>query len=157
MDMAEGVFIVDDLQNILAYSTIGKNFARACEFVAKGDFSSLNLGRNEIEGDDIFVNLDETKYVAKDERKGELHRKYFDIHIPLDADELIGVREFAAGEECLYDEERDFSNQAAAGVKWLEIKRGQFAICWPKTCVHAPAVTTDVPKIAHKLIVKIKA
>ena len=33
----------------------------------------------------------------------------------------------------------------------------EFAICWPSTCPHAPAVTTDAPKKVRKLIVKVLA
>ena len=39
----------------------------------------------------------------------------------------------------------------------LTVKKGEFAICWPTVCAHAPAITTDEPKKAHKLIVKVLA
>ena len=157
MVFADGLYVVDDLKNISSYASVGSNFAKACEFVAKGDFSGLGKGRNEIDGEKVFVNFDETKYVLKEDRKGELHRKYFDIHIPLEADELIGFAKCPDDDDCPYDEDRDFSNPNGTAFEWLKVKRGEFAICWPKTCVHAPSVTTDVEKIANKLIVKVRA
>ena len=40
-------------------------------------------------------------------------------------------------------------------VEWFILRKGEFCITWPKTCAHAPAVTTDVPKKARKMIVKV--
>ena len=87
----EGTYVIDSLENIGSYAGLGANFAKACEFVAKGDFGSLKPGRNDIDGDNVFVNCVDAQYVAQADRPNELHRRYFDIHIPLAADEMIGM------------------------------------------------------------------
>ena len=78
----DGVYVVDALENIGRYAGTGANFAKACDFVAKGGFSSLATGRNEIDGDRVYVNCVDAQYVAQSDRPNELHRRYFDIHIP---------------------------------------------------------------------------
>ena len=152
----DGIYLIDKLENIGSCAEIGANFAAACEFIAKGDFASLKPGRYEIDGDSVFVNCEEPQYVAPEDRRVEFHKKYFDIHIPLDADERIGLARLDETAPQTFDDAKDcgFAEQQ---VKWLTVRRGEFAICWPKTCAHAPAVTTDAPKSARKLIVKIKA
>ena len=156
MKKSDGVYVIDSLANIGAYADLGRNFAKACGFLSKGDFSSLKPGRNELDGDEAFVNFDEANYVAKEDRRPELHRRYFDIHVPLESDELMGLARhdpsakgsFDAASDCgFYDEP----------VEWLVVRRGEFAICWPSACAHAPAVTTDAPRKAKKLIVKVRA
>ena len=151
-----GVYLIDKLENIGNCAGIGANFAAACEFVAKGDFASLKPGRNEIDGDSVFVNCDEARYVAPEDRRVEFHRKYFDIHIPLEADERIGLALLDESAQQTFDDAKDcgFAEQR---VEWFTVRRGEFAVCWPRTCAHAPAGTTDAPKSARKLIVKIKA
>ena len=156
MTKLDGVYIVDRLENIGSCTGIGANFAAACEFIAKGDFASLKPGRNEIDGNNVFVNCDEAQYVAPEDRRIEFHRKYFDIHIPLEADERIGLARLAESAPQTFNDAKDcgFAEQK---VEWFTMRRGEFAVCWPGTCAHAPAVTTDAPKSARKLIVKIKA
>jgi len=156
MEKADGVYVIDSLANIGAYAGLGRNFAKACEFLAKGDFSALKPGRNEIDGDEVFVNFDEASYVPREERRPELHRRYFDIHVPLDADETMGLARCDQSADGSFNESADFGLYDVP-VEWFTVRRGEFAICWPVVCAHAPAVTTDVPKKAKKLIVKVKA
>ena len=152
----EGTYAIDSLENIGAYARLGANFAKACEFLAKGDFGSLKPGRNDIDGDNVFVNCVDAKYVAQADRPNEIHRKYFDIHIPLAADERIGLGALDPAVKFDFDEASD-SGVPVQPLDWFTVKRGEFAICWPVTCPHAPAVTTDAPKEARKLIVKVRA
>ena len=133
-----GVYLIDKLENIGNCAGIGANFAAACEFVAKGDFASLKPGRNEIDGDSVFVNCDEARYVAPEDRRVEF----------LALLDESAQQTFDDAKDCGFAEQR---------VEWFTVRRGEFAVCWPRTCAHAPAVTTDAPKSARKLIVKIKA
>ena len=156
MTKLENCYVIDSLDNIGAYGAISDNFKTACDFLQKGDFSKLVPGKNVIDGDNVFVNRVEASYVAEADRPTEFHRDYFDIHVPLAADEKIGLGVY----EKLPSETFDGSTDCGASdqpLPFFTVKRGEFAICWPKTCAHAPAVTTDTPKKALKLIVKVRA
>ena len=72
------------------------------------------------------------------------------------ADERIGLGALDPAVKFDFDEASD-SGVPVQPLEWFTVKRGEFAICWPVTCPHAPAVTTDVPKEARKLIVKVRA
>ena len=156
MTELKNVYVIDSLANIGKYAALGERFAKAVDLIAKGDFAALKSGRNDIAGDDVYVNCFETDYVAKADRKPEVHHAYFDIQIPLDADELFGLAELDPAAAGSFDESKDcgFYEQP---VEWFTVKRGEFAICWPKVCAHAPAVTPDVPKRARKLVFKVRA
>ena len=156
MTKLENCYVIDALDNIDAYGAISDNFKTACDFLKKGDFSKLVPGKNVIDGDNVFVNRVEASYVAEADRPTEFHRDYFDIHVPLAADEKIGlgVYEKRLGETFDATTDCGASDQP---LPFFTVKRGEFAICWPKTCAHAPAVTTDTPKKALKLIVKVRA
>ena len=152
----EGIYLIDKLENIGKCAGIGANFAAACDFIAKGEFDSLRPGRNEIDGDKVFVNCDTAEYVLPENRKVEFHKRYFDIHIPLDADEKIGLAALDESAPQTFDDAKDcgFAEQQ---VEWFTVKRCEYAICSPRTCAHAPAVTTDVPRRVRKLIFKVLA
>lgn len=150
------VYVIDSLANIEKYANLSANFATAAAFLAKGDFASLKPGRNEIDGDNVFVNCDAPTYVLPADRTPEVHHRYFDIHVPLTDDETIGLAAFNALAKGSFDAAKDggFYEQ---DVDWHVVRKGEFCITWPITCAHAPAVTTDVVKPARKLIVKVRA
>ena len=150
----DGTYAIDALENIGRYAGLGANFAKACEFVAKGDFGSLRPGRNDIDGDSVFVNCDDAQYVAQADRPNELHRRYFDIHVPLSCDEKIGLAMFDENAKGDFNEAED-GGLYDQPVEWFVVRKDEFCITWPKTCAHAPAVTTDVAKKARKMIVKV--
>ncbi len=156
MQKLENVYIIDKLENLSAYQSLSPAFAKAVEFLKRGEFASLKVGRNEIAGDEVFVNNVEADYVLPSERKPEVHHKYFDIHVPLAADEKIGLAVFNALAKGSFDEASDGGVYEQA-VEYFTLKKGEFCITYPITCAHAPAVTTDTPKKAHKLIVKVRA
>ena len=156
MQELESVYVIDRLENIGRYAALGANFATAAAFIAKGDFASLKPGRNAIDGANVFVNCVETRYVLPAERAPEVHRRHFDIHVPLSDDERIGLAALDPGAKGSFDAAEDvgFYEQP---VDWRVVRRGEFCITWPATCAHAPAVTTDVVKTARKLIFKVRA
>lgn len=149
-------YIIDKLENIGRYAGLSANFKTACDFLAKGAFDTLTAGKNAIDGEEVFVNNVAASYVARAERKVEFHRAYFDIHVPLAEDETIGLANFDALAKSTFDEASD-CGLVEQPVEYFTVKKGEFAICWPITCAHAPAITCEAPKTAAKLIVKIKA
>ena len=156
MQKLENVYVIDKLENLSAYASLSPAFAKAVEFLKRGDFASLKAGRNDIAGDEVFVNNVEAQYVLPADRKPEVNHKYFDVHVPLAADEKIGLAVFDALAKGSFDEAGD-GGLYEQKVEWFVVKQGEFCITWPITCAHAPAVTTDEPKKAHKLIVKVRA
>ncbi len=148
-------YVIDSLANIGKYAALGPNFKTACDFLAKGDFSSLVPGRNEIDGEKVYINRVEASYVAESDRPTEFHKDYFDIHVPLAADEKIGLGVYETTEGETFNDADDCGANKQT-LPFFTVKRGEFAICYPMTCAHAPAVTTDVPKKALKLIVKVR-
>lgn len=48
------------------------------------------LGRIEIDGDNLFINNVNPECVARDKQVLELHRDYIDVHILLEGTETIG-------------------------------------------------------------------
>ena len=156
MESLHNVFLVDSLSNLDALAALSPNFAKAVAFIRSHDLRSLAPGRTPIDGDAVFVNCDEIDYVAPERRRPEVHRRYFDVHVPLTDDERIGLAVFDARANGSFDEAKDigFYDQA---FNWHDVRLGSFCLTWPVTCVHVPAVTPDVPKRARKLVFKVRA
>ena len=151
------IYLVDSLENIGDLVRFGARFAKVADFVRRGGLDELPLGRLEIDGDDVFVNVADADLVAPAARRGELHKAYFDIHVPLGGDETIGFARSDPAAAMDFDAKGDFGFCDGVQFEWRTVRRGEFALVWPSTCVHAPACTPDAPRTIRKLVFKVRA
>lgn len=147
--------VVDTLENLEKYASLNPLFAQAFEFLKSHDLQTMEVGKTELKGKDLFVNVQQTKPKTKEEAKLEAHREYIDIQIPLSDIEIMG---YTAIKDCIpadaiYNEEKDIIFFEGLAESYIAVKPGMFAIFFPQDG-HAPGVTTDGVK---KVIVKVKA
>ena len=160
MEEVQSVYLIDRLENLgRRVAGLGDGFRRVAEFLATTDLASLAAGRHVLDGDAAFVNCDATRYVRPSERRLELHRRYFDIHVPVTHDEQLVLAPVAADFDLpSFDAERDIGFvDSAEGAVTRVVRRGEFCLVWPKTCLHAPAIALGEPHDARKLVAKIRA
>jgi YhcH/YjgK/YiaL family protein len=143
------------------YEALHPRFGKAFAFLREHDLSKLPLGRNEIDGDNVYANVMDVTLGTWDENaKLEVHRKYFDIHVPISGDEVDGF---------IYDEENTKANAATFNVEKdyvlfqnpkmtkVSVKKGEFVIFYPNIGAHAPNKTDSAPHKHRKIVVKVKA
>ena len=152
----DGVYETGRLEDLGRLAVRGGNFAKAVAFLAERDLASLAVGRHEIDGDRCWANVDEIELARPSEKRPEVHRRYFDIQIPLTGEETIGVARFDATAPGSFDEEKDigFYDQP---VTPLVVRPGEFALLWPGTCAHAPGCSPQGPRRHRKIVVKVRA
>ncbi|MBR5111558.1 MAG: YhcH/YjgK/YiaL family protein [Clostridia bacterium] len=129
---------------------LGKNFAAAQDFLLSADFASLSLGRHDIDGDNVFVNIQEYTQEEK-EPAYEAHAAYADIQVVLQ-----GSERFRWGLGELGGLEGDF--RPVTGVeKYVEftLRENQLVIFLPGE-PHAPGLPEKGPAFCRKAVVKVK-
>ena len=129
---------------------LGKNFALAQEFLLNTDFALLSLGRHDIDGDSVFVNIQEYDQEEK-EPAYEAHAVYADIQLI-----LKGSERFRWGLGDLGDLKGDF--RPVTGVeKYVEftLRENQFVVFLPGE-PHAPGLPESAPAFCRKAVVKVK-
>lgn len=144
--------ILDELKSFGRYVKLHPLFAKAFEFLATGDLASLPTGRNEIDGDRLYV------MVVRGDGKGdktrlEAHRKYIDIQFALAGADRIGWKPTAActGDGAGFNDAKDVEFFKDAPDCWITTAPGSFAIFFPADA-HAPMGATGP---LHKIVVKI--
>lgn len=145
--------IIDRLENLEKYTSLNPLFAQAVEFLKSNDLAALELGKTELQGKDLFVNVTETKPKAKEEARLETHRDFIDIQIPLSGTEVMGYTAACLPADAPYNEEKDITFFEGPAESYIAVKPGMFAIFFPQDG-HAPGITPDGVK---KIIVKVKA
>ena len=82
--------ILDSLKNAALYAEMHPRFKTVFDYIASHDLAAMECGRHDIDGDNIFVVVQEWDLRPTNEARLELHRKYIDIQLVLDgADEVF--------------------------------------------------------------------
>jgi YhcH/YjgK/YiaL family protein len=148
--------ILDTLKNKEQYAQLHPRFRKVFDFIDSHDMAALECGRHEIDGDDIFVVVQELELKPTEEARLELHRKYIDIQLLLRGEEeLFGWSEKkdCTKSEAPFDEHKDIEFFTDVPQCFYSLKVGQFTILYPEDG-HAPMLGEGNVK---KCIFKIKA
>lgn len=129
-------------------------FERLFHFVKTNDLLHHDLGRIELNGDELFINNVEATLVEESLQPLEVHQNYIDVHIPLSANERIGWKSFSAlgAPREAFDEENDFALYDESPSTFVEVKVGEFLVVFPEDA-HAPIIGNGK---LRKLIAKVK-
>ena len=82
--------ILDTLKNCTKYEMVHPRFKVAFDFLKSADLLSLPLGKTELEGTDVVVNVVEITGKPIELARMETHQQFIDIQIPLGAVETMG-------------------------------------------------------------------
>ncbi len=144
--------IIDSLDNAQIYECLHPSFKQAFDFLRSTDFSTVDDGRIELQGDAIYINL--AGNIGKKSAPLEAHKMYIDIQMPLSTTEFIGWKLVSDCQKIseVYDNDRDILFYADEFDTLLSVSPGQFVIFYPQDA-HAPAMASG---FLRKLVVKIK-
>ena len=147
--------IFDTLKNKELYYPCHKGFKPAFEFIEKAIKEDLPLGKYEIEGTDVFANIQEYEPC---ENKGvfEGHRTYIDIQFIVSGNEYMECAEIS---DCTsvkpYAPDCELFHAEGNIVK-LECGANSFAIFFPND-IHNPGKILNENENVKKIVVKVKA
>jgi YhcH/YjgK/YiaL family protein len=147
--------IFDKLKNTGLYYKISDKIKEAFEYLEKTDLKNIENGKYEINGDDIFVIIQEYQTKHPEEGKWEAHKKYTDIQYIISGEESLGclnIDEFITDSD--YDEEKDIVFGTGKG-SFVTAKEGFFVIFTPEDA-HMPSVCVTNPSYVKKAVVKVR-
>lgn len=147
--------IIDKLENLEKYSALNPLFAQAIEYIKNNDLAAMPVGKVELKGSDLVVNIAQTKPKTKEEAKLETHNVFIDIQVPLSGVETMGYTPTADCKpaDACYSAENDITFFDGLADSYIDVHPGMFAIFFPEDG-HAPGISTTGVK---KVIVKVKA
>lgn len=147
--------IIDTLKNLKNYEALNPLFKKVVDFLAENDLNALEMGKHEIEGKDLFVNIQMAKGRAREAATLETHINMIDIQIPLDGEETFGYTPLGDLPAFDYNAEKDITKYGDTMAQtYVTLKPGQMGIFFPQDG-HAPCIS-DKAEI-KKAIFKVKA
>ena len=147
--------ILDSLENAGLYESIHPRFKQAFDFLRNTNLVTLPLGKVELDGSNLFINVVEIEGKTAEAARMETHNNYIDIQVPIGAVETMG---WIAGNKLKeitdpYNADKDISFFADRAANFIVVQPFEFAVFFP-TDGHQPGIAEGVFK---KIIVKVLA
>ena len=147
--------IIDKIENLKNYAAVNPLFPKVVEFLQQNDLATMEPGKYEIQGKDLFVNITMAKGKTPDEAVIETHNRMIDIQIPVTAAETFGHTQRDLLPDATYNDEKDITKiPDLAADSYVTCQPGMMAIFFPQDG-HAPCIA-GVPEL-KKAIFKVKA
>ena len=145
--------LIEELSN---YKGLSNNLDKVIDFIGDNDINMLPLGRTDISGDDIYVNVVESDLSDPLDVQFEFHKKYLDLHIDIVGRERILFSDkniFTIEHE--YEEDADYSLGEGSTIAECIIDKNHFCICLINE-PHKPCVKITSENKTKKAIFKIR-
>ena len=145
--------ILDSTINAARYYTLLPRLRRVLDDIATTDLAQLEVGRHDIDGDNLFVNVSELELRPLEAAHLDVHYRYVDVQVVVGGEETFGWSERcnchrAEGE---FDAERDILFYEDRPQTFYTLRAGQFTILFPEDA-HAPMLGEGC---VRKLIFKV--
>lgn len=143
-------------EQLSRYKGISKALDTAIDYLAEKDLNELNMGRNDVDGDQVYINRFNYVTMPEAEAAWEGHKYYADIHVLLDGEEKIGVTNASSLKAGEYDEAGDFIPYEGPVDSWVTMRPGDILVVFPED-VHMVKVQLNGPSEVKKAVFKVIA
>lgn len=130
----------------------------AYAFLREADLAHLPLGRVDVDGDDVFANVQEYDTVPAGQKQMEAHRCYYDVQFVVEGEELLQYAPLEGLEPVgAFDEATDFGFFATPETPSnIVLSAGDLAVLAPEDA-HKPGCAVGAPGHVRKIVVKVRA
>lgn len=148
--------IIDTLRNAGLYRGLGAGIRKALDYLVSTDFSKMEPGRYEVDGDAVFALVQTYDTRPRDEGVWEAHRKYVDVQHVASGIETMGYAPIDSLLETQpYASDKDFLLLSGQG-DFVTARAGMFAVFYP-TDAHMPCLAVGESGPVLKVVMKVKA
>lgn len=147
--------IVDSINNFEMYTFLNAKFNLVLDFLKQNDLNKIAVGKYAIEGDNIYVAVQDYQTKELKDGKLEAHKKYIDIQYVIEGEERIGYSDISKTiPQTDYNKEKDiiFLNGDA---EFITANKDNFFIFYPQDA-HMPSIATNIPSFVKKAVFKIQ-
>jgi YhcH/YjgK/YiaL family protein len=143
----------DLLSNASRYESLNPRFKQAFDFLRTADLANLPLGKIELDGKNLYINVQEIDGKTAELARMETHERYIDIQVPISGTETMGwiargnLKQMMDG----YNAEKDVTFYADKTANLFRVQPAEFAVFFPEDG-HQPCIADGKLK---KLIVKV--
>jgi YhcH/YjgK/YiaL family protein len=146
--------IFDTLENVSRYTGLGYNLPAALNYLVETDLAGLPIGRTDLDGENLYVLVQEYDTKLPDAGKWEAHRKYIDVQFLMRGVERMGFANLCTMQLAEYIPEKDFQTLSGSG-NFVDVFAGSFVIFFPEDA-HMPGLCVEQPEPIRKVVLKVR-
>lgn len=147
--------VFDGIHNAEIYYGLGDGIKKALQFIKDTDFETMEAGKIEIDGENIYAILSKYNTKDPDDGKWEAHQKYVDVQYIVSGNEDFGFVNIDYLDEATeYDEENDVQFFEGEG-DYIQLHEEEFVILYPHD-VHMPCLSIEKSEEVLKVVVKVR-
>jgi YhcH/YjgK/YiaL family protein len=151
--------IIDTLENLSKYQATIPFSHEILDFLGKNSLSALEVGKYPIEGDSVYLSIQEYTTKPENEKRWESHQKYIDIQIMISGTEYMGytpISSLAFKDE--YNETKDiifYQDSSDNTGSAVLVPANSFAVFYPQDA-HKPGYHLTTESAVKKAVIKVK-
>lgn len=115
----------------------------AIHYLLSADLTKLTKGRNEVDGDQVFINRFDYQTMTPDQAIWEGHKEYADLHVLLSGHEKIGVSNVDSLTQTVFKPEEDFVGFEGPVETWFPMTTEDILIVYPEDIHKVKVIDTD--------------
>jgi len=142
-------------KNLERYLGQCESLDTAIRHLQTADLGQLVKGRNEVDGDQVFINRFDYQTMPPEQAIWEGHAEYADMHVLLSGHEKIGVTNREALKVIVQKPEEDFIGYEGGVEVWLPMTTEDILIVYPED-VHMVKVIDGESTLVEKACYKFK-
>lgn len=127
----------------------------AIHYLLSADLTKLTKGRNEVDGDQVFINRFDYQTMTPDQAIWEGHKEYADLHVLLSGHEKIGVSNVDSLTQTVFKPEEDFVGFEGPVETWFPMTTEDILIVYPED-IHKVKVIDSESVLVEKACFKFK-
>ena len=142
--------IIDQIANSHYYHALNPKIRRAFDYIHQTDLLASNIGKYEIDGENLYALVQQYNTKKKEQGVWEAHRRYIDLQYIIQGMERIGYANLTRLTHGEYDTNKDFLPLDGEG-DFLTLQSGSFIILLPQDA-HMPGIAVVSPAPVKKVI-----
>ncbi len=130
---------------------------KAFTFLKENDLKKLEVRSYDLEGDNVYAQVNEYLTKNEEDARYETHQKYIDIHYVVTGKEQIGVAPISMKKDTLepYDTTKDIMFLSVNQINNFKADPGRFFIFFPDD-IHRPNLKDGENSQVRKVVIKVK-
>jgi len=151
---ADNILDVNEFQK--QFEKNPQRWEKAFQFLASTDLKNMEVGKYELEGENLFAKVDIYTTKNEEDTRYEAHRKYADIQYLITGKEYIGVMPLSKMEKILvpFSKEKDIAFYSSSLDNYRLADSTNFFIFFPGDA-HRPCVKVNNNEEIKKVVLKV--
>lgn len=142
-------------KDLSRYLGLSHHLDTAIHFLLETDLQILQMGKNVVDGDAVYVNRFDYDTVPDPITEG--HLRYIDIHVVLEGEEIVAVADTSVLTETERKEDEDYIGFSGKFQCLNTMRPGDVLICFPEDAHSPKRFIGNAPCHVKKAVVKVLA